>query len=143
MGAVGVLFTLGGFVGNFIFSVADHAANGFFFTVEWAPVVASAAAIGFLSVLLLLPGSYLMLRISVTVLLLDAGVGVWGFILHTMGNLRGPSIRAFDNFIYGAPAMAPLLFPNLVLLGLIGLWRLKQALAYPAGRLESAHGSQS
>lgn len=26
-------------------------------------------------------------------------------------------------FIYGAPAMAPLLFPNLMLLGVIGLWQ--------------------
>ena len=42
-----------------------------------------------------------------------------------MGNLRGPSIRAFDNFVYGAPPMAPLLFPNLMVLGVIGLWQLR------------------
>ncbi len=44
-----VLFmTLGGFVGNFVFSLTDHAENGFFSPVEWVAVVASAIAIGFL-----------------------------------------------------------------------------------------------
>jgi hypothetical protein len=121
-----LLFTLGGFVGNFIFSLADHAANGFFFTAEWPPVIASAIAVGFLSILLLMPVSRLLIKVSAVVLLVEAGIGLWGFLLHTMGNLRGPSIRAFDNFIYGAPAMAPLLFPNLMILGVIGLWQLRK-----------------
>ena len=43
----------------------------------------------------------------------------------TMGNLRGPSVHAFDNFIHGAPPMAPLLFPNLMVLGIIALWQLR------------------
>jgi hypothetical protein len=46
-------------------------------------------------------------------------------VLHAIGNLRGPSVHAFDNFIYGAPPLAPLLFPNLAVLGLIGLWQLQ------------------
>jgi hypothetical protein len=60
------------------------------------------------------------------VLVLEAAVGVWGFVLHAQRNLAGPSIHAFDNFIYGAPPMAPLLFPNLVALGLLALWRLRR-----------------
>ena len=32
------------------------------------------------------------------------------------------SIR--DNFIYGAPVFAPLLFANLAILALIGLWEM-------------------
>jgi hypothetical protein len=56
---------------------------------------------------------------------LEAGVGLWGFLLHAEGNLRGPSVHAFDNFIYGAPPLAPLLFPNLMVLGIIALWRLR------------------
>jgi hypothetical protein len=60
-----------------------------------------------------------------TVLVLEAAVGLWGFVLHTMRNLQGLSIHAFDNFIYGAPPMAPLLFPNLMVLGVIGLWQLR------------------
>ena len=61
------------------------------------------------------------------ILLLEAGVGLWGFILACRGNLRGPSVHAFDNFIYGAPPMAPLLFPNLMVLGIIALWQLSQS----------------
>src|SRR5215813_1479866 len=50
-----VLFlTLGGFVGNFVFSLADHAGNGFFHPLEWVPVVASAIAVGCLAVPLMM-----------------------------------------------------------------------------------------
>ena len=37
-----LLMGLGGFVGNFIFSLTDHAQNGFFHWTEWIPVVSSA-----------------------------------------------------------------------------------------------------
>jgi hypothetical protein len=121
-----LLLALGGFVGNFVFSLADHAGNGFFNPLEWVPVAASAIAVGFLAVPLLLPVSRRYIELSAGILLLEAGVGVWGFALHVAGNLRGPSIHAFENFIYGAPPMAPLLFPNLVLLGMIALWRLRE-----------------
>jgi len=120
-----LLFTLGGYLGNFVFSLADHAGNGFFFHVEWVPVIASALAVGFLSVPLFTRVSRVFIDLSALVLVLEAGVGLWGFVLHTMGNLEGPSIHAFDNFIYGAPPMAPLLFPNLMVLGIIGLWQLR------------------
>ncbi|HKD10149.1 MAG TPA: hypothetical protein VKB79_29845 [Bryobacteraceae bacterium] len=120
-----LLFTLGGFFGNFIFSLADHAANGFFFAVEWTPVFASALAIGFLCIPVFMRVSTLFINVCFGVLLLEGVVGVWGFALHTIGNLRGPSTHAYDNFIFGAPAIAPLLFPNLMLLGLIGLWQLR------------------
>jgi len=120
-----LLFTLGGYFGNFVFSLADHAENGFFFRVEWVPVAASALAIGFLAVPLVARVSRLYIDLCATVLVLEAAVGLWGFVLHTMGNLQGPSIHAFDNFIYGAPPMAPLLFPNLMVLGIIGLWQLR------------------
>lgn len=120
-----LLFTMGGFIGNFVFSLADHAANGFFFKVEWVPVAASALAIGFLCVPLLTRVSRAFIDLTAALLLVEAGVGLWGFVLHTMGNLQGPSIHAFDNFIYGAPPMAPLLFPNLMVLGIIGLWQLR------------------
>ena len=122
-----LLFTAGGFIGNFVFSLADHAGNGFFFPVEWVPVAASAVAIGFLSVPLLMKVSRAFIDVAAAVLVLEAGVGLWGFVLHTMANLRGPSVHAFDNFIYGAPPMAPLLFPNLMVLGIIGLWQLRNS----------------
>jgi len=121
-----VLFlTLGGFIGNFVFSLADHAGNGFFNPVEWVPVVASAIAVGFLAVPLLARVSRAYVDLCAAILLLEAGVGLWGFVLHAAANLRGPSVHAFDNFIYGAPPMAPLLFPNLMMLGIIALWQMR------------------
>ena len=122
-----VLLTLGGFVGNFIFSLADHAANGFYFPLEWTPVVASSLGVGFLTVPLLMRISRPFIDLCAALLLIEAAVGLWGFVLHTEANLKGPSIHAFDNFVYGAPPMAPLLFPNLMLLGIIGLWQLRNS----------------
>src|SRR5262249_52875373 len=43
-----LVLALGGFVGNLIFSLADHAQNGFFHATEWIPVASSAFAVGFL-----------------------------------------------------------------------------------------------
>lgn len=120
-----LLFALGGFTGNFVFSLADHAANGFFRSVEWIPVVASAIAVGFLIAPLLMQVTRPFIDLCATILVLEALVGLWGFVLHASANLRGPSVHAFDNFIYGAPPMAPLLFPNLMVLGIIGLWQLR------------------
>lgn len=119
-----LLLTLGGFVGNFIFSVTDHAQNGFFRSLEWVPVAASALAVGFLAVPLVMRVSRPYIDLCGAILLLEGVVGVWGFAVHAAANLRGPSIHAFDNFIYGAPPLAPLLFPNLMLLGLIALRQL-------------------
>jgi len=124
-----LLLALGGFVGNFIFSLADHAGNGFFNPFEWVPVYASAIAVGFMAVPLIMRVSPQYIDLCATILLLEAGVGLWGFILHASGNLRGPSVHAFDNFIYGAPPMAPLLFPNLMVLGIIAFWQLRAASA--------------
>ncbi len=56
------------------------------------------------------------------VFLVQVVVGLLGCYYHTAANLRGPSPSRFDNFIYGTPALAPLLFPNLALLAFIGLW---------------------
>lgn len=120
-----LMMTLGGFVGNFIFSLADHAANGFYFPLEWTPVVASALAIGFLTAALSARISRMYIDLCAALLLLEAAVGLWGFLLHAQANLHGPSVHAFNNFIYGAPPMAPLLFPNLMVLGIIGLWQLR------------------
>jgi hypothetical protein len=121
-----VLFlALGGFVGNFIFSVSDHAQNGFFNHLEWVPVIASALAIGFLIVPLVTLVTRRYIELCLAIMLLEAAVGVWGFLLHAAGNLRGPSVHAFDNFIYGAPPFAPLLFPNLTIVGIIALWRIR------------------
>jgi hypothetical protein len=122
-------FTLGGFLGNFVFSLSDHAQNNFFDSLEWVPGVAGSVAVGFLGVPLLLRVERRFIDLCLVVLLAEAAVGIWGFALHALGNLRGPSIQAFDNFVYGAPPLAPLLFPNLVILGIIALWGLRTVTA--------------
>src|SRR5262245_17131684 len=45
-----LLLALGGFLGNFVFSLSDHAINGFFRKIEWLPVASSAFAVSFLAV---------------------------------------------------------------------------------------------
>lgn len=124
-----LLLALGGFVGNFVFSLTDHAGNGFFNPLEWVPVVASSFAVGFLAVPLIMRVSRQYINVCGIILIFEAGIGLWGFMLHAEANLRGPSVHPFDNFVYGAPAMAPLLFPNLVVLGILALWQLRISLA--------------
>jgi hypothetical protein len=119
-----LLLALGGFVGNLIFSLADHAQNAFYERTEWIPVASSALTIGFMVVPFLLRIDRSFLHVLGAVLLAQIAVGILGFYYHTRTNLHGPSPSAFDNFVYGAPAMAPLLFPNLALLAGIGLWVL-------------------
>jgi len=119
-----ILLAAGGFVGNFVFSLTDHAQNGFAHPTEWIPVASSAFAVSFLATLFLTDISLPYLKLCSAVLLVQALVGVLGFYLHVQADLHGPSSRWQDNFIEGAPALAPLLFPNLVLLSGIGLWVL-------------------
>ena len=137
-----LLLALGGFVGNFIFSLADHAQNGFFHATEWIPVASSAFAVGFLLVLFLVRVTPAFLGVCVAVMLLQAAVGLLGFYYHTAANLRGPAPSRFDNFVYGAPAMAPLLFPNLVLLTFLGLWVLRRHLPEAGAAEATASGGR-
>jgi hypothetical protein len=127
-----LLLALGGFVGNFLFSVTDHAQNGFYHWTEWIPVVSSAFAVGFLTVPFLTPVTQRFLWVCCGLLLIQAGVGVLGFVLHMGANLDGVSPNLWNNIIFGAPPLAPLLFPNLVLLAFIGLSVLRPLLPVTA-----------
>ncbi len=124
-----LLLALGGFAGNFVFSLTDHAMNGFFNPIEWLPVASSAAAIGFLVVpfMTAVPRSYL--GICAVVLVCQAVVGVIGFLLHAAADLRGPGVTLVERILSGAPPMAPLLFPNLVILALIAVLARSRHLA--------------
>ena len=108
-----LLMALGGFVGNFIFSLTDHAQNGFFHSTEWIPVVSSAFAVGFLVAPFVTPVGRRFLWLCAVVLLVQAAVGLLGFYYHTAANLRGPSPRWFDNFVHGpGPGAAPVPQPG-------------------------------
>ncbi len=113
--------TMGGFAGNFVLSLSDHAINGFFQWTEWIPVASSAFAVGFLAALLFLDAGIGFLWLCAGVLLLEIGVGIAGFALHLWGDFHGPAAGLIANVISGAPPFAPLLFPNLAILGFVGI----------------------
>jgi hypothetical protein len=139
-----LLLALGGFLGNFVFSLTDHATNGFFRAVEWLPVASSAFAVSFLLVPFLVRVGRRFLILCAGVLILQALVGVLGFLLHAAADIEGPSSSAFENIVHGAPPLAPLLFPNLVLLGLIALWVLNRHLPEPAAtQADGISGAQA
>ena len=126
-----VFFALGGFVGNFGLSLADHAINGFFHATEWMPVCASAVAVGFTG-MALVEQRDAFLRVAAAVLALQVVVGLAGFYFHAVADINGLSSSLFENFIYGAPVFAPLLFVDIVLLAMIGLWDMHSQAA-PGG----------
>src|SRR5262245_5660092 len=126
-----LLLALGGFVGNFIFSLTDHAQNGFFNRAEWIPVVSSALAIGLLVVPFISRVTTSYLWLCAGGLGLQALVGIAGFLLHARATLARPAAGLFEKIIGGPPALAPLLFPNLVVLGLIALAAMLPGVAHP------------
>ncbi len=127
-----LLLALGGFCGNFLLSLLDHAQNGFFRATEWIPVAAAAYGIAFLALALarapaIEPG---FLRTCTIVMGVQMLVGLAGAALHVAANLGDREMTTLrDRFVFGAPAFAPLLFANLALLALIGLWACRS----PAG----------
>ncbi len=117
-----ICLALGGFIGNFVLALCDHAQNGFFDPNEWIPVASAAFAVGFLATALSRAVSRRYLDLCLGVMLIQGLVGLLGFYFHGMAITRGRAPDLFDNLIFIAPLFAPLLFPNLALLAAIGLW---------------------
>jgi hypothetical protein len=136
-----LLLALGGFIGNFMFSLTDHAQNGFFNPLEWVPVISSALAVGFLVVPFVLRVRAAFLRMCAAMLFVQALVGLLGFGLHAVADLRQPGTTLFERVLGGAPPMAPLLFPNLVLLAWIGLWVLGRPIDQPSRSVSTSPSS--
>jgi len=119
-----LVLALGGFIGNFALSVADHAQNAFFHPTEWIAAAGAAFGIGFLFVAAFVDRGERFLRLCLFVLAAEIAVGVLGFALHLRGNLLAPGGSPAQRFLYGAPIFAPLLFANLALLAAIGVFLL-------------------
>jgi hypothetical protein len=117
-----LLLAAGGFAGNFVLSLADHAQNGFFRPSEWIAVVAAAFGFTFLGTALCWPRNRRQLTACGWVLAVQVVVGLIGSGLHLQAIWNGPSSRWLDNAIHTAPLFAPLLFVDLALLGGLGLW---------------------
>ena len=117
-----LLLALGGFVGNFVFSLTDHAQNGFYRSAEWIPVVSSAAAIGCLVVPFLMEVGAPYFSLCLAMLGVQVVVGVAGFTLHAWADVQQPAATVFEKVLSGAPPMAPLLFVNLSILAGIAVF---------------------
>ncbi len=124
-----VLLALGGFVGNFVLTLADHAQNGFFQPSEWIGVVASAWAVSSLCAVLIYPRDNPLLLMAAVMMVAQMGVGVLGAYFHVMADLRASAPRLVDRFLYGAPLFAPLLFADLAMLALVALWAVARSKA--------------
>ena len=130
-----LLLAWGGFVGNFVLSLVDHAQNGFFNAAEWIPVVVGGVVVGWLLLPIFwrVPERYL--RGALALLAVALVTGVVGFVLHAIPVMRDVTGTLEDRVIYGAPLFAPLLFSDLALLGGLAVWDLvaKGWLTDPAG----------
>ncbi len=121
------LFAAGGFAGNFVLALLDHEQNGFSTWTEWIPVVAAALAVSNLMILGMrrAPAPELV-RLAAGNLLLQGGVGLWGFWLHLEADISALGGRPFEAFVHGAPPFAPLLFTDLAVLAAIALLALER-----------------
>lgn len=119
-----IFFALGGFAGNFIFSLTDHAQNGFFHRTEWIPVISSAVAVGFLLMPLVTKTDPAFLRLCGFVMLAQVAVGALGFGFHALADRHKVGENLFQRIVHGAPIFAPTLFCDLAVLAGIGLWVL-------------------
>ena len=122
-----VCLAAGGFVGNFVLTLCDHAQNGFFYPSEWIAVVAAAFGLSFLGVAAAAWRDQAFLRMCAWVLGAQVVTGVAGAVMHSLAVLHGPSESLWENVVHTAPLFAPLLCADLALLGAIGLWALAVA----------------
>ena len=121
-----IFLAFGGFCGNFLLSLADHAQNGFFFISEWIPVFSSALAVGYLLVLIFQPLNDVLYKYGIGVIGLQIVVGLIGAILHLFPHVDALTSGSFSRVIFGAPVFAPLLFVDLAVLSALGLWDLQK-----------------
>ena len=96
-----ILLAAGGFLGNFVLSLADHAQNGFFYPSEWIGVIAAAAAFGFLVAQVAVPDNPALLAMNLALMVVQIVVGLLGFALHARGNLSHQAGSPWDRFVYG------------------------------------------
>jgi hypothetical protein len=137
LGQWALLLALGGFCGNFVLSLFDHAQNSFFHPAEWVPVVAAAYGSTFLAVALV-GGERPMLLGCLGMCGVQAVVGLVGFGFHVLSDANRSSPSLAKRFVFGAPAFAPLLFTNLAVLAALAVWTLLRQAPRKAKRAQPA-----
>ena len=124
-----ILLAAGGFAGNFVLSLADHAQNGFFYPSEWIGVVAGAVAVGFLVAAVIVPDEPLAAGGQPRPHG-DPGRGRPAWLLPSrQGQPARPGRPALGSLHLRRPDFAPLLFADLALLAVLGLWAQARYLA--------------
>lgn len=103
-------------------SVLDHARTNFANPWLWLPTLAGSLAVLITTAM----GAYDRLERKdlityMVVMALMGVVGLLGAFFHIEYNLTGQGAILGERFIHGAPILAPLLFANMALLGLIVL----------------------
>lgn len=116
-----LMFSLGTLITT-ISAVLDHARTGFENDYLWIPVVTGVFAtfVSFGLGAVERPNRY-DLWIYVFAMLLLLLTGVIGLVLHVNDNLTARGTVVIERFIRGAPFLAPLLFANMGVLGLVAL----------------------
>jgi hypothetical protein len=111
-----------GTLATLISSVLDHARTSFENPWLWVPVVIGLLGVISPIVFALIPhprrGDLLVYFTTMALLIL---VGLLGAGLHILENLTSRSQFVVERFIRGAPFLAPLLFANMGILGIINL----------------------
>jgi hypothetical protein len=126
-----LILALGGWIGNFVLSLTDHAQNAFFYWYEWVPVLSSALAVGALIAAIADFRNHAFLRICMCLMAVQIIVGVAGWVLHLIAVAKCPMDTTWERIVFSAPVFAPLLFANLAILALIGLATLNGSLVAP------------
>lgn len=115
MACLGVLFAL-------VSSVFDHLRGGFQNPWLWVPTLSGIFGVAVAATLALLPSPK---RADLTIYALAMGVllgvGPLGFVLHMLHDLGVGDVIIIERFLRGAPIMAPMVFANMGLLGVIVL----------------------
>lgn len=118
-----------------ISSVLDHARFGFDNAWVWLPV--AVALFGFSTSLFLgivsRPTAGDIAAHGTAMLLLIA-VGVIGFVLHSESSLTSAGVIVVERFLRGSPLLAPLLFCNVGLMGLLALLAPGEIMPLPSAR---------
>jgi hypothetical protein len=116
------LFIVGlGGLATVISSVLDHARTGFYNPWLWVPtivgVLGTVIPIGLAALDNPRRADILMYVGTMMLMMLTGAVGA---ALHSSANISGGAVLA-ERFIRGAPFLAPLLFANMGMLGLVAV----------------------
>ncbi|MCH8960059.1 MAG: hypothetical protein IH820_01695 [Bacteroidetes bacterium] len=116
-------FTVGmGMLAALVSSVLDHARTGFESLWVWyVTAVGTFALVACVTMGALDKPTRVDLMVYIAAMVLLILIGPLGTLVHVQANLVGGSTFILERFLRGAPFLAPLLYTNMGLLGLVAL----------------------